>query len=111
MKNYSKVFLTAIMILSALGAVKAAAPANDNFASAQNLGSAQTGSITGTNAEATQEADEPNHYTANPNKQSVWYKWTAPATRSMAFEVLDIDDFASAMAIYTSNVASPTFAQ
>ena len=110
MKNYSKIFLTAIMILTALASVKAVAPANDNFANAQNLGSGQTGSVMGTNAEATQETDEPNHYAANPNKQSVWYKWTAPATRSMAFELLD-QNFASAIAIYTAPVASPAFGQ
>ena len=110
MKNYSKFFITAIMILTALAGVKAAAPANDNFVNAQALVSAQTGSVSGTNAEATQETDEPTHYTTNNNKQSVWFKWTAPATRSMAFEILD-GDFSSAMAIYTSNVASPTFAQ
>lgn len=110
MKKYSQFFLTAIMILTAIAAVKAIAPANDNFASAQSLPSSQTGSVAGTNVGATQETDEPTHYTANPNKQSVWYKWTAPATRSMAFEELD-DNFSSAIAIYTSNVANPTFAQ
>jgi len=110
MKRYTNLFLTAIMILTALATVKATAPANDNFANAQNLGSGQTGSISATNVDATQEADEPTHYTANPNKQSVWFKWTAPATRSMAFEELD-DNFASAMAIYTSNQPNPTFAQ
>jgi len=110
MKNYSKFFLTAILILAALSGVEAAAPANDNFAAALNLVSATTGSVTGSNAEATAETDEPNHYTTNPNKQSVWYKWTAPATRSMAFEIRE-ENFASAIAIYTSTAASPTFAQ
>ncbi|HEY8562209.1 MAG TPA: VCBS repeat-containing protein [Pyrinomonadaceae bacterium] len=110
MKNYSKLFLTAVMIFAALASVRAAAPANDNFANAQNLGSAHTGSITGNNFEATQEPDEPMHYTTNPNKQSVWYKWTAPASRSMAFEITE-ENFASAIAIYTSNQPNPTFAQ
>jgi len=110
MKRYTNLFLTVIMILTALVSVKATAPANDNFANAQNLGSGQTGTVSATNVDATQETDEPNHYTSNPNKQSVWFKWTAPATRSMAFEELD-DNFASAMAIYTSNQPNPTFAQ
>jgi hypothetical protein len=111
MKTYSKFFfLTAIMILSALASVRAVAPANDNFVNAQNLGSGLTGSVPGTNVEATQETDEPNHYTQNPNKQSVWYKWTAPASRSMSFEEID-ENVASAMAIYTASVANPTFAQ
>lgn len=98
------------MILTAFAGIKAAAPANDNFASAQNLGSAASGSVTGNNTDATQETDEPMHYTANPNKQSVWYKWTAPSTRSMAFELTE-ENFASALAIYTSNMPNPTFAQ
>ena len=110
MKKYTNFFLTAIMILTGCLAANAAAPANDNFVSAQILDPAQTGSVSGTNVEATQETDEPTHYTANPNKQSVWYKWTAPATRSMAFEVLD-NGFTSAIAIYTSNMPNPTFAQ
>jgi hypothetical protein len=110
MKKYSQFFLTAIMILTAFAAVRAIAPSNDNLASAQSLPSSQTGSVTGTNVGATKETDEPSHYTANPNIQSVWYKWTAPATRSMAFEELD-DNFSSALAIYTSNMPNPTFAQ
>jgi hypothetical protein len=110
MKNYSKFFLTAIMILTALTSVSALAPANDNFADAHNLGSPLSGFIIGDNTGATQETDEPSHYTTNNNKQSVWYKWTAPVTRSMAFDVSE-DNFASAFAIYTSNVANPTFAQ
>jgi hypothetical protein len=110
MKKYTNVFFIAIMILTALTSVKASAPANDNFAAAQTLSSTLTGTVSGSNTEATQEAGEPSHYTNNPNKQSVWYKWTAPATRSMAFEELD-NGFSSAMAVYTSNVANPTFAQ
>lgn len=110
MKNYSKLFLTAIMILAALTSVKAIAPGNDNFADAQNLSASTTGFALGNNTEATQETDEPSHYTASTDKKSVWYKWTAPETRSMAFEVLD-ENFTSAFAIYTSMVASPTFAQ
>jgi hypothetical protein len=110
MKRYTNLFLTAIMILTALAAVKAAAPANDNFAGAQSLGSEASGSAMSSNVDATQETDEPNHYIANANKHSVWFKWTAPASRSMAFEELD-DNFSSVMAVYTSTVANPTFAQ
>ena len=110
MKNYSRFFLTAIMILAAIAGVRAAAPANENLASAHNVGSAASGSVTGSNTDATQETDEPSHYANNPNKQSVWYKWTAPSTRSMAFEIKE-QGFASGFAIYTANVANPTFAQ
>lgn len=110
MKRYTNLFLTAIMILTALISVKAIAPGNDNFADAAVLSPQTSGFMLGTNTDATQETDEPTHYTANPNKQSVWFKWTAPASRSMAFEEMD-DNFASAMAIYTSNVPNPTFAQ
>jgi hypothetical protein len=110
MKNYSRIFLAAITILTALVSIKAIAPGNDNFADAQNLGNAVSGNVSGNNTDATQETDEPNHYVANPNKQSVWYKWTASSTRSMAFEIME-ENFASSIAIYTSNSPNPTFAQ
>jgi hypothetical protein len=111
MKKYSSIFILTILSMTAFAwSAMAAAPTNDNLASAQNLGSALNGSVQGTNVEATSETDEPSHYTQNPSIQSVWYKWTATTTRSMAFEELD-NGFKSTLAIYSSTVASPTFAQ
>src|SRR2546423_1040147 len=58
----------------------ATAPNNDNFAAAQAI-SGTSGSVTGTNVEATKEAGEPNHANAgNAGGKSVWYSWTAPAS-------------------------------
>jgi hypothetical protein len=57
-----------------------AAPANDNFADAQSIGSITeiSQSLTGSNVGATAEPGEPNHRHGVPLK-SVWYKWTAAA--------------------------------
>lgn len=86
------------------------APFQDNFSSAYPLGSSHSGSIGGTNYNATVEANEPAAYTSpNPNAKSVWYKWTASANFSVAFELTE--NFDSQIGIYTSNVGSPTFAQ
>jgi len=60
------------------GMALAAPPANDNRASAEVL-DATMPSVTGTNAEATSEAGEPDHAGASGSNPSVWFKWTAPA--------------------------------
>lgn len=62
----------------------AAPPANDNFANATTLASATSVSISGTNAEATNEVGE-NSCCFEFN--SVWYRWTAPKTGNYRFEV------------------------
>jgi hypothetical protein len=47
-------------------------PANDNFGNAQSIAGA-SGSVTGTNVNATTESGEP-----GPGGASVWYAWTVP---------------------------------
>ncbi len=59
------------------GALLAAPPPNDDFASATPLGNPATLSVTGTTVEATYEAGEV-IYTYSD--RSVWYQWTAPAS-------------------------------
>jgi hypothetical protein len=54
-------------------------PANDNFAEAIDLGDERPITVTGTNANATAEAGEPEH-AFNVAVRSVWWKWTAPVT-------------------------------
>ena len=54
----------------------AAAPANDAFSNAADLGNAATLTAPGTTKEATREADEPIYLYSSA---SVWFKWTAPA--------------------------------
>ena len=84
------------------------APLSDNFVSAQYLGSSFKVNIAGTNYSATLEAGEPVAYTANPNGKSVWYRWTAPSSMSMAIELTE--NFASQVGIFGSNTGSPTLA-
>ncbi len=61
------------------------APANDNFASAQVV-TGTIGSVsTFTNTEATGETGEPNHAGNSMPLNSVWFRWTAPASVSMTF--------------------------
>jgi hypothetical protein len=60
------------------------APANDNFANATVL-SGSSVTITGTNANATKEAGEPNHG-GNTGGKSVWYRWTAPSSGTVTID-------------------------
>ena len=53
-------------------AAAAAPPPNDNFAEATEL-TGLPAEATGSNVEATREADEP-----TPGGHSIWFKWTAP---------------------------------
>ncbi len=62
----------------------ATAPPNDMFGAAQVISGA-SGSISGTTLGATKEAGEPNH-AGNSGGRSLWYVWTAPATRTYTFE-------------------------
>jgi hypothetical protein len=70
------------------------APANDNFAAAQALASANTTTADGTLAGATTEAGEPDHFppasTPFP-RRSVWYSWTAPASGSVTLDTCDTE--------------------
>ncbi|MBV9470569.1 MAG: hypothetical protein JOZ57_15120, partial [Abitibacteriaceae bacterium] len=60
-------------------------PPNDNFANAAMISNTNSGSIQGTNVNATKEPGEPNH-AGNPGGSSVWYAWTAPATGRYSFD-------------------------
>ncbi len=54
-------------------------PANDAFGSAQVL-TGDWGSASGTNNDATGEPGEPSNTSGSSPINSVWYRWTAPAT-------------------------------
>jgi hypothetical protein len=71
--------LRSIVALFLLLTAARAAPVNDNFAGRLTLAGALPLSTTGTNAAATAE---PGEYGA-PLATSVWYRWTAPATRAV----------------------------
>jgi hypothetical protein len=64
----------------------AAPPPNDNFASAQNLGSGFPASANGTTVEATREPGEPFEHGSSG---SVWYTWTSPLTGRVLMDVCD----------------------
>ena len=71
----------ACALVLGVGAGLAAPPPNDSVASAEVL-AGESGSRTGTNVDATNEPNEPNH----DGERSVWYRWTAPAAGTFVFE-------------------------
>jgi hypothetical protein len=86
----------------------AAAPANDNFASAIPLTGASF-STTGTNVEATKETGEPNHAGVTGGR-SVWWTWTAPATPPPSVMITTFgSDFDTVLHVYTGTSVSTLF--
>lgn len=76
----------------------------DDFAD-RKLVSTSSGSIEGTNADATQESSEPKHAGKNGHR-SVWLAWRAPASGIATFSTAG-STFDTLLAIYTgSNLAS-----
>lgn len=92
-------FLTAAPPPAGAGGAPEAAPANDAFANAQAISGA-SGSVTGTNVDATKEVGEPNH-TGNTGGASVWFTWTAPATGNTRFDTCTSPDVFALLAVYT----------
>jgi YVTN family beta-propeller protein len=80
-----------------------AAPANDLFAQAQMV-SGPSGTVTGHNINATAEMGEPAH-AGIPPANSVWYRWTAPATGLYSFTTVG-SNFDTRMGIYTGSAVS-----
>lgn len=75
-------------------------PANNNFASAIALSNANnTGSISSSSILATKEAGEPNH-AGNTGGQSVWWKWTAPASGQLNIDTQG-SNYDTLLAVYT----------
>jgi hypothetical protein len=81
-----------------LPAAVAAPPTNDAFADAEVVAGA-SGSVAGTNVEATAEAGEPDH-AGTKGGTSVWYRWTAPAGGLLELST-EGSDFDTALAVYT----------
>ncbi len=78
-----------------------AAPANDNFASAQTLTSGEEGTATasGSNVSATLEPQEPVHYGGSTRERSIWYRWVAPADGSVVIDTQG-STFDTVLAVY-----------
>src|SRR6188768_2399720 len=68
-----------LLVLTDVAGVGAAAPSNDNFASAQQLLPASGGTLSTTNADATKEAGEPDH-AGFAGGASIWFSWTPSFT-------------------------------
>jgi PASTA domain/F5/8 type C domain len=85
---------------AAPGAAHAAAPPNDAFAQAQTL-PGESGSVTGSNADATSEANEPSHAGEGP-LHSVWFRWTSSAAGAAHFDTCG-SSFDTVLAVYTGD--------
>ncbi|MDR3456204.1 MAG: Calx-beta domain-containing protein [Verrucomicrobiae bacterium] len=91
-KNSGQLRLAAAVSAGLLFAGVAGAQVNDNFASASGL-SGLSGSTNGDNTTATLESCETNQVTTDDAgvqtvSNSVWYKWTAPASGTVEFDTL-----------------------
>src|SRR3954453_1954436 len=86
--------LAGLVLLLAAAPAHAAPPPNDDFAAAQTL----TTSLSGHNAEATRDADEPDHH--GDAGHSVWYAYTPASTGHVSIDVCDAA-FQGVVAVYT----------
>ena len=95
----------AIALLLAWASVaRAAAPGNDDFASAQVIGPGLPLTVSGSNSEATKQAEEPDH-AGNAGGHSVWFEWTPSSSGPVRLQVTSC--FASLhtalVAVYTGS--------
>lgn len=83
-------------------------PANDPFARAAAI-TGLTGSITGTNVNATGEPGEPAHWNLSGTASSVWYQWTPAASGLAAVDTVG-SAFDTVLAVYAGPAAgTPSF--
>lgn len=87
-------------VMGSLALAARAAPANDHFASAQEL-SGSTLQVMGSSVGATKERDEPRHAGQNA-RRSVWYRWNAPASGSVTIDTVG-SGFNTVLAVYTGS--------
>ena len=101
--SFARLFVAFALLGAALGAGSAVAapPANDNFANAQVVGPTLPVSIATTNAEATGEPGEKPHYSTNPPKSSIWFRWTAPSSAKVTVSSCEPDLNFGQVAVYT----------
>ena len=105
--------LAVVALFALAGSAQAAAPSNDDFANAITL-TGPSGTESGSNAEATAQAGEPQNHAAELDAQggdlgntSVWYEWTAPASGLVGFDTLDLTtDYDTVLGVYTGSVGS-----
>lgn len=86
-----------------------AAPDNDDFAAAQSLGTAASGSVTAANNYSTYQGlgnyDVPNPIETgvHPEGSSVWYRWTAPSSGYVVFQLSD-SNFTNRLTVYSGTI-------
>ena len=98
--------LAVCIALSLPAVASAAAPANDNFASAEVLTGVSDSIWPGTNVDATKESGEPEH-AGNSGGASVWYRWQAPETGAAEIDMcFGGTDFSTLLAVYTGSSVS-----
>src|SRR5438132_9748728 len=95
--QYLPVLIPALLLVSA---TNPAPPPNDAFANGQSL-SGSTGSVSGSNVNATKETGEPNH-AGNSGGHSVWYRWTAPANTPVTIDTIG-SSFDTLLGVYTGS--------
>jgi len=78
-----------------------AAPANDDLAGAEGLGSGENVSTFGNNVTATKEPAEANH-AGNAGGHSLWFAWTAPKNMGVTITVC-AQNFDTLLAVYTGS--------
>jgi len=84
---------------------QAITPANNNFDSASALSNTNnTGNISSSSILATKEAGEPNH-AGNAGGQSVWWKWTAPASGQLSIDTQG-SNYDTLLALYTGKAVN-----
>ncbi len=88
------------LVLVAASSASAAAPANDNVASAQTIPAAG-GSFSATNVDATAEAGEPHSidFLDRP-RATIWYRWTPTSDGEVTFDACAGADFHMVMVLY-----------
>jgi hypothetical protein len=97
--------LIALGALVLVPAAHAVPPPNDLFVNAQVL-VGPSGTVTGTNLEATKEPGEPEH-AENRGGRSVWYRWVAPFSGEAVIATCGATTFDTLVGIYVgSNVAA-----
>jgi hypothetical protein len=86
-------------------------PGFSDFFANRSLLTGFTNFITGSNAGATNEVGEPNHFATSPGgRRSVWLSWIAPASGTATMDTFG-SAFDTVLAVYTNNPpGSPTVA-
>ncbi len=98
--------LVIVTLALALPATALAAPANDDFANAIDLNTAEDEFVFGSNVGATKEAGEPDH-AGNAGGKSVWFTWTAPLDGSVPHVAVISDAlFDTVLGVYTGTAVN-----